>query len=149
MSVEDWHKCIDFFASPTFVEQSSKNKANRDKAKYSSMQGSKSFSATRYDETCMLLQSRFSENDEVTSVGLDGVPKGTSTFLDLTAASKAPQGTFHQFSGDPQNNDPRFAMYKAKLRRMQRKIELLKNIIPVVVPEEDENEDKDEGLGDL
>ncbi|KAL2491729.1 hypothetical protein Adt_27357 [Abeliophyllum distichum] len=149
MSVEDWHKCIDFFTSPTFVERSSKNKANRDKAKYLSMQGSKSFAATRYDETSMLLQSRFSENDEVTSVGLDGVLKGTSPSLDSTAASKAPQGTSHQFSGDPQNNDPRFAMYKAKLRRMQRKIELLKNSIPVVVPEEDENEDKDEGLGNL
>ncbi|KAL2471331.1 Uncharacterized protein Adt_39467 [Abeliophyllum distichum] len=50
MSAEDWQKCIDFFTSPTFVERSSKNKANRGKAKYPSVQGSKSFSAMRYDE---------------------------------------------------------------------------------------------------
>ncbi|KAL2461223.1 hypothetical protein Adt_44643 [Abeliophyllum distichum] len=84
-------------------ERSSKNKANRGEANNPSVQGSKSFSATRYDE----------------------------------------------FSGDLQNDDPRFAMYKAQLRRMQRKIELLKNSIRVVVPEEDSNEDADEGLEDL
>ncbi|KAL2486537.1 hypothetical protein Adt_31293 [Abeliophyllum distichum] len=31
LSAEDWHMCIYFFTSPTFVEWSSKNKANRDK----------------------------------------------------------------------------------------------------------------------
>ncbi|KAL2527137.1 hypothetical protein Adt_12191 [Abeliophyllum distichum] len=77
------------------------------------------------------------------------VPKGTSLSLDSIAASKAPQGTFHQFFGDPQNNDHRFAMYEAQLRRMQRKIELLKNSILVVVPEEDKNGDDDEGLWGL
>ncbi|KAL2481983.1 hypothetical protein Adt_34949 [Abeliophyllum distichum] len=109
MSTEDWQKCIDFFTSPTFV-------VNRGKAKYPSVQGSKSFTARRYDED-------------------------TSPSLDSTAASKIPQGTAHQFSGDSQNNDYRFAMYEAQLRRMQRKIELLKNSILVVVPEEDNNED--------
>ncbi|KAL2525835.1 Uncharacterized protein Adt_10889 [Abeliophyllum distichum] len=73
------------------------------------------------------------------------VPKGIFPSLDSTATSKAPQGTSHQFSRDPQNDDPRFAMYKAQIRRMQRKNELLKNSILGVVPGEDENE----GLGDL
>ncbi|KAL2470898.1 hypothetical protein Adt_39034 [Abeliophyllum distichum] len=74
---------------------------------------------------------------------------GTFPSLDSTTASKAPQGTFHQFSGDPQNDDHRFAMYKAQLRRMQWTIELLKNSISVVVPEEDNNKDTDKSLGDL
>ncbi|KAL2504987.1 hypothetical protein Adt_20608 [Abeliophyllum distichum] len=81
--------------------------------------------------------------------GVGWVPKGTSPSLDSTVTSKAPQGTFHQFFGNAQNNDPRFAMYEAQLRRMQQEIELLKNSIPVVVPEENKNEDEDEGLGDL
>ncbi|KAL2466727.1 Uncharacterized protein Adt_42578 [Abeliophyllum distichum] len=56
------------------------------------------------------------------------------------------RGTSHQFSGDSQNNDPRFAMYEAQLRQMQHEIEILKNRIPVVVPVEEENGDGDEGL---
>ncbi|KAL2474821.1 hypothetical protein Adt_35557 [Abeliophyllum distichum] len=48
MSAEYWQKCIDFFTSHTFI--SSKNKTNRDKAKCPSVQGSKSFFATRYDK---------------------------------------------------------------------------------------------------
>ncbi|KAL2486193.1 Uncharacterized protein Adt_30949 [Abeliophyllum distichum] len=81
--------------------------------------------------------------------GVGRVPKGTSPSLDSTSASKVPQGTSHQFSGDPQNNDSWFAMYEAQLRRMQQEIELLKNSILVVMPEEDENGDDDEGLWDL
>ncbi|KAL2505159.1 hypothetical protein Adt_20780 [Abeliophyllum distichum] len=50
LSAEEWQKCINFFTSPTFVEWSTKNKANRGKAKYLSVQRSKSFSATRYDQ---------------------------------------------------------------------------------------------------
>ncbi|KAL2454067.1 hypothetical protein Adt_48432 [Abeliophyllum distichum] len=77
--------------------------------------------------------------------GVGQVPKGTSPSLNSTAALKVSQRTFYQFSRDSQNNDPQFAMYEAQLCRMQRKIELLKNSIPVVVPQEDEDED----LGDL
>ncbi|KAL2486273.1 hypothetical protein Adt_31029 [Abeliophyllum distichum] len=44
--------------------------------------------------------------------GVGRVPKGTSSSLDSTAASKAPQGTSHQFFGDPQNDNLRFAMYE-------------------------------------
>ncbi|KAL2486931.1 hypothetical protein Adt_31687 [Abeliophyllum distichum] len=83
--------------------------------------------------------------------GVRRVPKRTSPSLDSTDASKPPQGTFHQFSRDPQNDNLRFAMYEAQLCRMLQEIELLKNSIPVVVPEEDKDEDKDEdeGLEDL
>ncbi|KAL2485650.1 Uncharacterized protein Adt_30406 [Abeliophyllum distichum] len=116
MSTEDWQKCIDF-TNPNFVERSTKNKANRGKAKYSSVHGSKSFSVMHYN----------------------GI-QGTSPSLNSTAASKAPQGTFHQFSGYPQNDDSRFDMYEAQLRRMQREIEFLENSIPGVVLEEDEDE---------
>ncbi|KAL2531514.1 hypothetical protein Adt_04865 [Abeliophyllum distichum] len=45
--------------------------------------------------------------------GVGRVSKGTSSSLDSTAASKAPQGTSQQFSRDAQNNDPRLAMYEA------------------------------------
>ncbi|KAL2498341.1 Protein DA1 [Abeliophyllum distichum] len=78
--------------------------------------------------------------------GVGRVPKGTSPSLDSTAASFAPQGTSHQFSGNSENNDHRFAMYEAQLRQMQHEIEILKNRIPVVVPAEEENGDEDEGL---
>ncbi|KAL2481850.1 hypothetical protein Adt_34816 [Abeliophyllum distichum] len=90
---------------------------------------------------------RFWERGHV--CGLGRVLKDTSPSLDSTAASKVPQGTAHQFSRDSQNNDYRFTMYEAQLRRMQRKIEHLKNSIPVVVPEEDNNEDANKGLRDL
>ncbi|KAL2466543.1 Uncharacterized protein Adt_42394 [Abeliophyllum distichum] len=50
LSTKDWQKCIDFFNGPAFVERSVKNKANRDKAKYFSVQGSKNFFAMRSDE---------------------------------------------------------------------------------------------------
>ncbi|KAL2505167.1 hypothetical protein Adt_20788 [Abeliophyllum distichum] len=62
-------------------------------------------------------------------------------------AKEAPEGISHQFSGDPQNDDPWFAMYEAQLRQMQRDIQRLKDSIPGVVLESDEDEDK--GLGDL
>ncbi|KAL2526634.1 hypothetical protein Adt_11688 [Abeliophyllum distichum] len=77
--------------------------------------------------------------------GVGRVPNGTSPSLEPTAASKAPQGTFHLFSKDPQNDDPQFVMYEAQLRRMQREIELLKNSIRGIVSMEDE----DGGLGYL
>ncbi|KAL2525428.1 Uncharacterized protein Adt_10482 [Abeliophyllum distichum] len=167
MSVDDWQKCIDFFTSPTFVERFSKNKVNRGKAKYPSVQGSKSFSATRYDErdpetqkwpgiiesfrtfhtfrdgnwvnqqaAGKLVELRETQHTQVASSGaslderaiakevlrerrghvrgVGRVPKCTSPSLDLTVASFAPQGTFHQFSGDSQNIDSRFAMYEAR-----------------------------------
>ncbi|KAL2487319.1 hypothetical protein Adt_32075 [Abeliophyllum distichum] len=50
LSAEDWQKCIDFFTSLTFVERSTKNKANWGKAKYLSLEESKSFPVTHYDE---------------------------------------------------------------------------------------------------
>ncbi|KAL2480025.1 nuclear transcription factor Y subunit beta [Abeliophyllum distichum] len=186
MSAEDWQKCIDFFTSPTFVEQSSKNKTNRSKAKYLSVQELKSFTATHYDERDPETQqwsgiidsfqtfhtfqdgnwvnpqaagdyvaSRGASLDECAIAkevleerrghvrGVGRVPKGTSPSLDSTAASKTPQGTSHQFFGDPHNNDPRLAMYEAQLRRMQQEIEFLKNSIPMVVPEENENGDEE------
>ncbi|KAL2480009.1 Uncharacterized protein Adt_32975 [Abeliophyllum distichum] len=140
MSAEDWQKCIDLFTSHTFVERSSKNKINRSKAKYLSVQGLMSFSATRYDED-KLVELRETQHTQVASSGasldkcaiakevleerrghvrgVGQVPKGTSPSLDSTTASKAPQETFHQSSGDPHNNDPRLAMYEAQLRRMQ------------------------------
>ncbi|KAL2480740.1 hypothetical protein Adt_33706 [Abeliophyllum distichum] len=95
--------------------------------------------------TSVLLQRRFSENDEVTSVGLTGSEEHIS-LPRFYRCIEAPQRTFHQFSGDPHSDDHRFAIYKAQLRRMQREIELLKNSILVVVPEEEDNEDTDEGL---
>ncbi|KAL2480000.1 Uncharacterized protein Adt_32966 [Abeliophyllum distichum] len=175
MSAEDWQKCIDLFTSHTFVERSSKNKINRSKAKYLSMQGLMSFSATRYDERDpktqqwpgiidsfktfhtfrdgnwvnlqaagdydKLVELRETQHTQVASSGasldkcaiakevleerrghvrgVGQVPKGTSPSLDSTTASKTPQETSHQFSGDPHNNDPRLAMYEAQLRRMQ------------------------------
>ncbi|KAL2498738.1 hypothetical protein Adt_24288 [Abeliophyllum distichum] len=107
-------------------ERSTKNKANRDKAKYSSVQGSKSLSATHYDEVASsgasldehAIAKEVLEKRRGHVHGGGWVPKGTSLSLDLTVASKAPQETSYQFSGDPQNDDPRFAMYEAYLRRM-------------------------------
>ncbi|KAL2457012.1 Uncharacterized protein Adt_46514 [Abeliophyllum distichum] len=71
LSVEEWQKCIDFFTSPTFVERSTKNKVNRGKAKYLSVHGSKSFSATHYDS----VQDKFVEVRETqqTRITFSGV----------------------------------------------------------------------------
>ncbi|KAL2486180.1 Uncharacterized protein Adt_30936 [Abeliophyllum distichum] len=88
----------------------------------------------------------WTEVSEEQRARLRSIIEGTFPSLNSTSASKAPQGTFHQFSGDPQNNDHRFAMYEAQLRRMQWEIELLKKSILVVMPKEDENGDDDEGL---
>ncbi|KAL2481048.1 hypothetical protein Adt_34014 [Abeliophyllum distichum] len=52
-------------------------------------------------------------------------PNGTSPFLDSTATSNAPRRTSNQFFGDSQNDDPRFAMYKVQLRRMEMAIQRL------------------------
>ncbi|KAL2505734.1 hypothetical protein Adt_21355 [Abeliophyllum distichum] len=108
---EELQKCIDFFTSLTFVEQLTKNKANRGKAKYLSVQGSKIFSAMHYD----------------------------------------------QFCEDAQNDDPRFSMYEAQLRRIERTIVLftanLEQRLPEIVPDDNKEvaEDKNDGggLGDL
>ncbi|KAL2480616.1 basic-leucine zipper transcription factor A-like [Abeliophyllum distichum] len=156
MSAENWQKCIDFFTSPTFVERSTKNKANRSKAKYPSVQGLKSFSATHYDKTQVGSSGALVDERAIAKEvlgerlehihGVGRVSKGTSPSLDSTAALKTLEGTFHQFSGDLQNEDPRFAMYEAQLCQMQQKIQRLKKSISGVVPEE---EDKDKSLGDL
>ncbi|KAL2469757.1 Uncharacterized protein Adt_37893 [Abeliophyllum distichum] len=134
MSDEDWHNCIDFFTSPTFVDK--------------------------------LVELRQTQQTQVTSSGASvacyckgGSRKTTKTHLwswtgsedtislslNSTAASKAPEGTSYQFSGDPQNDDHWFAMHEAQLCRIQRKIQRLKNSIRGVVPEE---EDEDEGIRD-
>ncbi|KAL2471813.1 hypothetical protein Adt_39949 [Abeliophyllum distichum] len=93
------------------------------------------------------LRSIIEKNDEGHVRGVGRVLKGTSPSLDSTAASKAPKETSHQFSGDYQNDNLRFPMYEAQLRRMQRKIKLLKNSILGIVPEQDEDDHK--GLGDM
>ncbi|KAL5553357.1 hypothetical protein UlMin_040758 [Ulmus minor] len=49
MSEEVWKKCVERFTSRKFLERSKKNESNRSKAKYPSSQGTKSFSALRYD----------------------------------------------------------------------------------------------------
>ncbi|KAL2480235.1 Uncharacterized protein Adt_33201 [Abeliophyllum distichum] len=121
MYLEDWQKCVNFFTSPTFVKRSSENKANWGKAKYPSMQGSKSFSSTRYDDvasSCASLDERAIAKEVLGERrshvrGVGRVPKGTYPSLDSTAILKAPQGTFHQFSGYPQNNDLRFAIRRS------------------------------------
>ncbi|KAL2532484.1 hypothetical protein Adt_05835 [Abeliophyllum distichum] len=168
--VEDWQKSIDFFTSPTFVERLTKNKTNQGKAKYPSVQGSKSFSAMHYDEYKLValretqqtqvdsngtsvderaITKEVLENDEDRSVGLDGFPNGTSLSIDSTAASKAPRGTSNQFSGDPHNEDPWFALYEAQLCQIERTIQHLmanmKHSIPGVVPEKNENDGGDLG----
>ncbi|KAL2497941.1 Uncharacterized protein Adt_23491 [Abeliophyllum distichum] len=93
------------------LERSTKNKANRGKAKYSSLQRSKNFSAMRYDED-KLVELRQTQQTRVASSdpsvdehaiakevfrerrghvrGVGRVPKSISPSLDLTAASKAP-----------------------------------------------------------
>ncbi|KAL2512454.1 Uncharacterized protein Adt_18054 [Abeliophyllum distichum] len=62
-------------------------------------------------------------------------------------------GALNQFSGDSQNDDQRFPMYEAQLRRIERTIQHLtanlKNRIPEVVPKEDEDDDDSGGLGNL
>ncbi|KAL2512867.1 hypothetical protein Adt_18467 [Abeliophyllum distichum] len=49
----------------------------------------------------------------------------TSPSPDSTATSKALRGTSNQFSRNPQNDDPKFALYDAQLRRMKRTIQRL------------------------
>ncbi|KAL2462352.1 hypothetical protein Adt_45772 [Abeliophyllum distichum] len=73
-------------------------------------------SGASLDELAIAKEVLGERQGHVRGVGL--VPNYTSPSLDSTAASKAPQRTFHQFFGDPQNDDPRFAMYEAQLRRM-------------------------------
>ncbi|KAL2480525.1 Uncharacterized protein Adt_33491 [Abeliophyllum distichum] len=133
LSAKDWQKCIDFLTSPTFVERSTKNKANQGKAKYSSMQWSKIFFATRYDED-KLVELRETQQTHVASNGAS---------VDKYAIAKEVLGERRgHFSGDLHNDNPRFALYEAQLRRMERTIQRLtanlKHSIPEVVPEQDE-----------
>ncbi|KAL2480043.1 hypothetical protein Adt_33009 [Abeliophyllum distichum] len=137
MSTKDWQKCIDFFTSPTFVDKL----VELIETQHTQVASS----GTSLDERAIAKEVLGEQRGHVRGVGR--VPKDSSPSLDSTAASKAPQGTSHQFSGDPHNNGPQFAIYEAQLRRMQWEIELLINSIPVVVLEEDENGDEDEGLG--
>ncbi|KAL2543065.1 hypothetical protein Adt_04043 [Abeliophyllum distichum] len=112
MSTEDWQKCIDFFTSLTFVD----NLVELIETQHTQAASS----GASLDERAIAKEVLGERRGHVYEVGW--VPKGTFPSLDSTTASKAPQGTFHQFFGDPQNNDPRFAMYEAQLRRMQREI---------------------------
>ncbi|KAL2525805.1 hypothetical protein Adt_10859 [Abeliophyllum distichum] len=77
---------------------------------------------------------------------LVGLRETQHTQVASNGASLDERAIAKEFSGDSQNNDPRLAMYEAQLHQMQREIEILKNRIPVVVPAEEENGDKDEGL---
>ncbi|KAL2466022.1 hypothetical protein Adt_41873 [Abeliophyllum distichum] len=100
----------------------------------------------------VLLQRRFSENDKDTSMGLDGF-KGHLSFPKFDRCNESPRGISNKFSRDPYNDDPRFAVYEAQLHQMERTNQhltmKLKHGIRGVVPEEDENEDDDGGLGDM
>ncbi|KAL2486753.1 hypothetical protein Adt_31509 [Abeliophyllum distichum] len=108
MSAEDWQKCIDFFTSPTFVDKLVELRETQHTQVTSS--------GASLDEHTFAKEVLRERRGHVCWVGR--VLKGTSPSLDSTAASFAPQGTSHEFSGDSQNNDHRFAMYKAQLRQM-------------------------------
>ncbi|KAL2486278.1 hypothetical protein Adt_31034 [Abeliophyllum distichum] len=118
---EDWQKCIDFFTSPTFDKIVELRKTKQTQV---------ASSGASLDE-CAIIKEVLRERRRHVR-GVRHVPK-----LDLTDASKAPQGTSHQFFGDPQKDDLRFAIYEVQLRRMEQEIQLLKNSILEVVPEED------------
>ncbi|KAL2541610.1 Uncharacterized protein Adt_02588 [Abeliophyllum distichum] len=171
MSSEDWQKCIDFLTSPTFVRDPETqqwlgiiesfwtfrtfqdgnwvNLQDKLVELRDTQQIGVASSSASLDERAIAKEVLGERRGHVRRVGR--ISKGTSPSLDSTTTSKTPQETFHQFSGDPQHDNPRFAMYEAQLRRMLQKIELVKNSIPRVVPEKDENEneneDEDEGLG--
>ncbi|KAL2471541.1 hypothetical protein Adt_39677 [Abeliophyllum distichum] len=103
-------------------ERSTKNNANRGKAKYSSVQGSKSFSTTRYDQD-KLIKNRETQQIQVASIGasvdecattkevlgerrghvrgVGCVSKGTSSSPDSITASNPPERKSNQFSKDP------------------------------------------------
>ncbi|KAL2527271.1 hypothetical protein Adt_12325 [Abeliophyllum distichum] len=65
ISTEDWQKCIDFFTSPTFVDKLVELRETQHTQVASN--------GAWLDD--VLLQRRFSENDEVTFVWLDGFRK--------------------------------------------------------------------------
>ena len=50
MSMDDWHKYIDFVSSEKFKNRSVKNKENREKLPYTSNHGSKSYAASRHEK---------------------------------------------------------------------------------------------------
>ncbi|KAL2491431.1 Uncharacterized protein Adt_27059 [Abeliophyllum distichum] len=117
-------------------ERLTKNKADQDKVKYPSVQGTKSFSATRNDQY-ILIEVREIQQTQVASNGasveelaiakevfreqrghvhrITWILKGRSLSLDLTVASNAPRRTSNQLSEDARNNDLQFAMYEAQL----------------------------------
>ncbi|KAL2515925.1 putative transposase [Forsythia ovata] len=99
------------YLQPKFQERSTKNKANRGKAKYPSVLRSKSFSTMRYDE-------RYLETQQW--------PDIIESFW-----------TFHTFRDDNWVNPKTTGDY---LCQMKRKIQRLKDSISGVVTEEDEDE---------
>ncbi|KAL2471008.1 nuclear transcription factor Y subunit beta [Abeliophyllum distichum] len=141
---EKWQKYIDFYTSPNFVERLTKNKVNWDKAKYLSVQGSKSFSTTRNDQRDSETQQwsgiieslwtfhTFWYVDEHTIAnevlgerrrhirGVGQVLKDSSPSMDSTTLSNTPSGTSNQFCKDALNYDPHFTMYDAQFPRMER-----------------------------
>ncbi|KAL5570056.1 hypothetical protein UlMin_026631 [Ulmus minor] len=48
MSVEDWAKCVELFSSKKFKDRSEKNKANREKSRYPSLHGTRTYAAARH-----------------------------------------------------------------------------------------------------
>ncbi|KAL5580670.1 hypothetical protein UlMin_013112 [Ulmus minor] len=48
MSDEDWAKCVQLFSSEKFRERSKKNKANREKSRYPSLHGTRTYAAVRH-----------------------------------------------------------------------------------------------------
>ncbi|KAL2542966.1 hypothetical protein Adt_03944 [Abeliophyllum distichum] len=131
LSAEKWQKCIDFFTSPTFVNGQQRTRPIGGKAKYLSVQGSKSFSATRYDS----VQDKFVEVRETqqTQITFSGV------LVDACAIAKEVLKERRRH---------------AQLHRMERTIaHLTTNLqqrISGVVPEDDEDENENGGgLGDL
>ncbi|KAL5569268.1 hypothetical protein UlMin_025843 [Ulmus minor] len=48
MSDEDWAKCVELFSSEKFQERSEKNKANREKSRYPSLHGTRTYAAARH-----------------------------------------------------------------------------------------------------
>ncbi|KAL5544807.1 hypothetical protein UlMin_008591 [Ulmus minor] len=48
MSDKDWAKCVELFSSEKFRERSEKNKANREKSRYPSLHGTRTYAAARH-----------------------------------------------------------------------------------------------------
>ncbi|KAL2505868.1 hypothetical protein Adt_21489 [Abeliophyllum distichum] len=91
MSIEDWQKCIDFFTSPNFMDKLVELRETQ--------QTQVAFSGTSLDERAIVNEILGERRGHIRGIGW--VPNGTSPSLDSITASKAPQGTSHQFFGDP------------------------------------------------